>query len=433
MKRLKILCCLVAMAGTVPAEQEPIRALILLTDAGTAGFLKKTLEQSQRFQVTTNEESSGISNQTLASYDVVILKDKLVSLQPVLNRYVKSGKGLFVFGFNAERTNDFLTVRLVDKEHPVSAGMPERFTATERMARNMPAPPGSRILAAIYDKAGSREPVIWTSAPTGQGRGVFTTLGGNIESMYGEGFAATLVRGAEWAATGKVTLPAIVDLFRSPGNRLRVLVVTGGHNYPTSFYTLFEGHDDVAWDHATTNIETAFRSDLRQKYDVVVLYDWYRDEPSDGVRENLLKFIESEKGVVILHHGISDFNAWHWWQEQVQGAKYFFKAEGDHPASSFKHDQDLFLVPVEPHPITKGIGPFHIIDEIYNGMWYSPEITVLLKMTSPLKNTPVAWIGPYRKSRIVYMLPGHDEKSHYHPVFRQLVHRAIQWTGGRLQ
>jgi len=49
-----------------------------------------------------------------------------------------------------------------------------------------------------------------------------------------------------------------------------------------------------------------------------------------------------------------------------------------------------------------------------------------------LKDTPVAWIGPYEKSRVVYMLPGHDEKSHYHPVFRELVHRAILWTGRRL-
>ena len=42
---------------------------------------------------------------------------------------------------------------------------------------------------------------------------------------------------------------------------LRLLVVTGGHDYPTSFYTLFE-QPGLVWDHETTS-EAAFRRDLR--------------------------------------------------------------------------------------------------------------------------------------------------------------------------
>jgi len=432
MLRLAILCGLTLWTGSLQAEQARLRALILSTNPPTAAFLKTILEQSGRFKVSINEALSGITAETLAPFDVVILKDHTVPLQPVLDRYIKSGKGLFVFGSGAGQTKEFFEVSFVDRQHPIGIGMPERFTATEVMPRNVRVPAGIKILAATDDSQGSRQPVIWTIAPAGEGRTVFSTLGSDLAAMYGDGFASTFIRGAEWAATGKVTLPAQVDLFRPPANPIRVLVVTGGHTYPTSFYSLFEGRDDMVWDHATASIETAFKSDLRKKYDVLVLYDWYRDEPSGVLRENLVNFLESGKGVVILHHGISDFNYWPWWQEKVQGAKYFFKPEGDRPASSYKHDQDLFLVPVAPHPITKGIGPFRLIDETYHGMWYSPEITVLLKMTSPLKDTPVAWIGPYEKSRVVYMLPGHDEKSHYHPVFRELVHRAILWTGRRL-
>ncbi len=52
---------------------------------------------------------------------------------------------------------------------------------------------------------------------------------------------------------------------------VRLLVVTGGHDYPTSFYTVFE-QDGLTWDHAVSN-EEAFRKDLRGRYDALVLYD----------------------------------------------------------------------------------------------------------------------------------------------------------------
>ena len=42
----------------------------------------------------------------------------------------------------------------------------------------------------------------------GQGRVFHTTLGHSTTSMSGLGFQVTLCRGTEWAATGKVTLPA---------------------------------------------------------------------------------------------------------------------------------------------------------------------------------------------------------------------------------
>ena len=35
---------------------------------------------------------------------------------------------------------------------------------------------------------------------------------------------------------------------------IRVLVVTGGHTYPTAFYTVFE-QPGIAWDHAVSSEE----------------------------------------------------------------------------------------------------------------------------------------------------------------------------------
>lgn len=451
-------CFLLAWTQRLNAASPParLRALIFSTEQPPSEpktqFLTSLLVESGRFDVRTNQEWTGSTKQTLSPYDVVVLNDEDLfheeKFRRTLDGYVKSGKGLLVLGGDAvrrftnpsgppvRRPRSFFDVRFVDQHHPISSGMRDRFVAADDLVGNLRLEPGTRVLATAWDAparggSGKEEPILWTSS-LGAGRIFFSTLGNDLAAMYGEGFAETFLRGAEWAATGKVTLPPQVNLFPPKPNPVRVLVVTGGHVYPTSFYSLFEGYQEIAWEHATSNL-MALQSDLRPKVDVLVLYDWHRGDLPDKERQNLLDFLESGKGVLILHHGISDYNSWQWWSEKVLGAKYFFKPEGGTPASSYKHDQDLFLVPVTPHPITDGIGPFRLMDETYHGMWYSPDIKVLIKIVSPLKDVPVVWVGPYEKSRIVYVLPGHDERSFHHPVYRSLVHNAILWAAGRLK
>ncbi len=89
-----------------------------------------------------------------------------------------------------------------------------------------------------------------------------------------------------------------------PG-QVRMLVVTGGHDFETSFFTIFEGYDDLAWSRVASNQE-AFRFDLRPRYDVLVLYDMSNDLDEAGKR-NLKDFVEAGKGVVVLHHAILDY------------------------------------------------------------------------------------------------------------------------------
>jgi type 1 glutamine amidotransferase len=42
----------------------------------------------------------------------------------------------------------------------------------------------------------------------GSGRVFHTALGHSVETLQGLGFQITFTRGTEWAATGRVTLPA---------------------------------------------------------------------------------------------------------------------------------------------------------------------------------------------------------------------------------
>ena len=131
-----------------------------------------------------------------------------------------------------------------------------------------------------------------------------------------------------------------------PGDApLRLLVVTGGHDYPTSFYTLFE-QPGLVWDHETTS-ESAFRRDLRPRYDVLVLYDMPATLSAAG-RANLQAFAESGKGIVVMHHALCSHNDWDWYRDLV-GARYQVDAQAGRPASSYKHDETIPVAVAHPH------------------------------------------------------------------------------------
>jgi len=68
-----------------------------------------------------------------------------------------------------------------------------------------------KLLATAYSKGtGTHEPMIWT-VDYGKGRVFHTPMGHDVNSMQCLGFAVTVARGTEWAATGKVTIPIPKD------------------------------------------------------------------------------------------------------------------------------------------------------------------------------------------------------------------------------
>jgi type 1 glutamine amidotransferase len=315
--------------------------------------------------------------------------------------------------------------------HPIVRGI-EPFQIHDELYHNFRMKPGVNVIATAFDDAknggtGKDEPMLWTVA-YGKGRVFHTALGHDVAAMQTPGFAATFVRGAEWAASGDVTLPPKAPA-RTNGDAIRVELITGGHDHHASFYNIFENQP---WLRVDVNPHPdAFRGRILKDIDVVVLYDMVQELPA-ARKKIAQEFLESGKGMVVVHHAIASYQDWPWWWKEVVGGRYLLKPDLGMPASSYKHDEDMLVTPEGKHSITDGIGQFYLTDETYKGMWLSPDATPLLKTNHPLADPVVAWISPYRKSRVVYIQLGHDRLAHEHPAFRRLVHRAIQWAAGKL-
>jgi type 1 glutamine amidotransferase len=444
----------------------PLKVLILTGGDGhdwrtDSLILRRILADTGRFDVRVCESPGGLTARTLAEFDVLVhnfagpLSDET---EKDIARFVESGKGLVIthgalaappghplqshaipefWPLCANRAGEspvrFQQLRIVRPDHPVVRGVPDSLRTADAVPLELKTGLASEVIATARRDSkngndGRDEPVVAASG-VGAGRALAIALGHDASAMYEPAFKSILARGTEWATTGNVTLPADLGLPRPAADSVRGVVITGGHDHETGFYSLFDDDKDMGWLPVMTSA-TAFKSDLRKKYDVVIMYDFTRELDEAG-KKNLRDFVENGGGVVVLHHALLNFQKWTWWSEEVVGGRYRLQREGSAPSSGVKDDQQIFVTPAAEHPVTAGIGPFHITDEAYNKLYMSPRVRPLINTDNSTSDTNLAWLGPNDRYRVVAIQLGHGHTAHQHPAYRKLVHNAVLWAANK--
>jgi len=220
---------------------------------------------------------------------------------------------------------------------------------------------------------------------------------------------------------------------KDSGDKIRVLVVTGGHDFEKEpFFKMFKDSPDItyqAFEHP--NAHRWLKADVANRYDVLVLYDMWQPI-TDEAKADFVQRLKDGKGLVVLHHAIASYQDWPEYRKII-GARYYLKkmeVDGvEKPRSAFKHDVHFKIHVADPnHPVTGGITDFDMHDETYKWFDVAQDSHLLLTTDEPESNKTIGWAKTYGSARVVYLQSGHDHFAYENPNYQRLVRQAIRWT-----
>lgn len=253
-------------------------------------------------------------------------------------------------------------------------------------------------------------------------------------------------------------------------DRNNVLVVTRGHPFDrNAFFAVFEANGEIEWSHAEhPAAQLLFGAEAAERFDCFVLYDMpgirFRAgeaptffAPPEDYKQALLALLEAGHPFVILHHACAAWPAWPEWSEIVGSHFLYHPGESrghPQPDSGYVLDVEHRVTPVADHPITQGIEPFTLVDELYLAPVFEDSVTPLfvsdfdfvdtnfssadlavrgqLNASEGWEHPPgsnlVGWVKSARNSPIVYLQFGDGPSTYSDPNYRQILANAIRWA-----
>ena len=196
---------------------------------------REILVNSGKFDVKVVEDPLILESATaLKNYDAIVFMiyaTKVTDLpgqaQENLLNYVKEGKGFFVqhlasasfptweefgklcgrkwvMGTSGHGPRAVFKANIVDKQHPITAGLSDFEVDDELYAKLQGNTPIQVLVSADSDWSKATEPLVFVQN-YGKGRVVHNAFGHDRKALMTPNVQKIITRGTEWAATGKVT------------------------------------------------------------------------------------------------------------------------------------------------------------------------------------------------------------------------------------
>jgi len=259
----------------------------------------------------------------------------------------------------------------------------------------------------------------------------------------------------------------------------RILVVTGGHRVALDEFlgAVAEICSERGWVWAHTTQPTAQRwltDELAGQWDAILLHDIpglrlkrgtepVVEGPDASTARDVVNLLDAGQGLVVLHHAISGWPGWEGWAE-VTGARFLYRPGRlrgeDLPSSGYRIGR-FTVSPIADHPITSGVTPFEIDDELYFIPVLEDRIRPLLEQDADMDgalfqdtwdevtngtSTGVTcagrpadgglhggsrlqgWTTIAGRSPVATLLMGDGPTTFAHPMFRLLLGNALAWV-----
>lgn len=212
----------------------------------------------------------------------------------------------------------------------------------------------------------------------------------------------------------------------------KVLIVTGddypGHKWQQTAPVLAEAiRKDTRLDVKVSEDPNVLASPSLKDYDVVVLHwmNWQKPDPGEAARENLRKYVDGGKGLVLVHFACGAFQGWPEFRK-LAGRSYDPKLR-PHDA----HGRFRVEITDANHAIARGLKSFETTDELYTCLAGDETIQVLAAAKSKVdgKDYPMVFVLTYGKGRVFHSVLGHDVKAFGDEV-GELFRRGCAWAAG---
>ncbi|MGL4555154.1 MAG: ThuA domain-containing protein [Gemmataceae bacterium] len=341
----------------------------------------------------------------------------------------------------------------VDPAHPVARGV-KPFRLREEFYYNLRMSADAAAVASVADLKG-RAPdgnVVAWALQRDAGRGFGTTCGHFYDNWQNPMFRKLMLNGLVWSAGAEVPAGGVEAAFLThdeiarADRPTRVLLFAGN-----------EAHRWHNWEKTTPRIRAALEQDGRTGVDVsldiedlsrrrlsdygaVVLNycNWHDGRPlSEASRAALVAYLGEGGGLISVHFANGAFHR----SLPLAGAsdwpeyRRIVRRVWDHGAKPTSGHDAFGRFVVRPadaaHPITAGLKPFEVTDELYfrqagEEPVGEPLIAAESKVTGKLE--PLAWAYRYGKGRVFQTLLGHSEKTYDAPEAGEMLRRAAAWV-----
>jgi len=137
----------------------------------------------------------------------------------------------------------------------------------------------------------------------------------------------------------------------------------------------------------------------------------------------LLGFVRGGRGLCGIHNATDTFKNSPGYLAAI-GARFLH-----HPAQL-----DIAVEYADPdHPVTRGLAPFTVRDELYIMDWNPAQVHLLaLSRSHEQTATPLSWVRTEGAGRVFYHSLGHNRSTYDVPEFREWVARGALWAAGAL-
>jgi type 1 glutamine amidotransferase len=352
-------------------------------------------------------------------------------------------------------------VTLPSPKHPVARGV-KPFRMREEFYYNLRLSPKAVPLAEVAELKGRAKDgnVVMWALQREKGRGFGTTCGHFYDNWENAAFRKMMLNGIVWAAGVEVPSGGVEAKYLKREDILkelaalkpvRVLLFAGNaahkwHNWEKTTPRIREllEKDERVGVEVSLDIEDLGRKRLGDYAAMVLNYcNWEDGRPlSDKSKKALVEYMKGGGGLASVHfangafhHSLPKAGASDWpeYRRIIRRVWNHSPPKGK-PASGHDAFGTFVVRPTKAdHPITAGIKPFEVTDELYFNQDGDEAITPLIAAESKItrKMEPLAWAYRYGKGRVFQTLLGHSEKTYDSPAACEVLRRGVLWAAGR--